>query len=523
MTRPGFTQRQFDNALAAMLRKRSRSDATHCRVVARDLHRSVVGGSAPNRMPMACNAMWKLARSLEHTVLRRTASGRSSSLEIEYRLDSAADAPALPASAPASAAETTPAAAPRRPSRPSRGSRSQSMRAEARLPDVDLYLVACVKRKRDARMPARDLYASPWFRKARACVERTGRPWAILSARHGLVWPDETVAPYDEALGAVPAAHRHRWADGVFAALAPHLDGVRTVAVLAGRGYRELLLPKLQERGIEVRVPMEGLTQGRQLNWLHRCLSRAADERRCPPAAPPSAAVRIEHLQRFYECLARLGGRLGGARRVSECSGAMPWPRRGVYFFTEPGEPRSDSGCGSRIVRVGTHGLTQESESTLWTRLAQHRGTGAGGGYHRVSIFRLLVGTALMAKDGFVCQSWGGRSQRAPRGEARAVEKTLEAAVSAEIGRMSLLWLPVDDEPGPDSLRGYVERNAIALLSNSGKPPVDAPSNAWLGRLCDREKVRASGLWNSRHVDEAYDPAFLEAMERLVRRACDAR
>ena len=33
----------------------------------------------------------------------------------------------------------------------------------------------------------------------------------------------------------------------------------------------------------------------------------------------------------------------------------MYWPQRGVYFFMEDGEERSDSGSGLRIVRVGTH------------------------------------------------------------------------------------------------------------------------------------------------------------------------
>ena len=30
-------------------------------------------------------------------------------------------------------------------------------------------------------------------------------------------------------------------------------------------------------------------------------------------------------------------------------------------------------------------------------------------------------------------------------------------------------------------MRGYIERNAIALLSNYGKPAIDPPSPGWLG------------------------------------------
>ena len=86
------------------------------------------------------------------------------------------------------------------------------------------------------------------------------------------------------------------------------------------------------------------------------------------------------------------------------------------------------------------------------------------------------------------------------------------------IGSMPFLWLAIDDEPGPDSMRAYVERNAIALLSNYEKHALDPPSRSWLGHYCDKEKIRASGLWNSNHVGEIYDPAFLDELERLIER-----
>ncbi len=83
---------------------------------------------------------------------------------------------------------------------------------------------------------------------------------------------------------------------------------------------------------------------------------------------------------------------------------------------------------------------------------------------------------------------------------------------------MPFIWLSVDDEPGPASMRVKIDRNAIALLSNFDKPPLDPPSLDWLGRHCDRERVRASCLWNQNHVDETYDPVFLDDVERLVGR-----
>jgi hypothetical protein len=55
---------------------------------------------------------------------------------------------------------------------------------------------------------------------------------------------------------------------------------------------------------------------------------------------------RISDLQNFYALLGCLAERVGGARTLGACSGRLGLPRRGVYFFMEDGEVRSDSGSG---------------------------------------------------------------------------------------------------------------------------------------------------------------------------------
>ena len=224
---------------------------------------------------------------------------------------------------------------------------------------------------------------------------------------------------------------------------------------------------------------------------------------------------KAQDLGRFYELLDELERKVDGARMLNRCDGRMDWPQRGVYFFREPGEERTTTGPAPRIVRVGTHALKPGSRASLWKRLSQHKGTAkSGGGNHRGSIFRLLVGTALMKRDGFDCPSWG-KGSSAPR-EIRQCELVLEQAVSREIGAMPFLWLEIRDEPGPDSRRGFIERNSIALLSHLGKAALDAPSPRWLGLGCNRKLVRTSGLWNNKHVKESYNPAFLDTMEHLT-------
>lgn len=227
--------------------------------------------------------------------------------------------------------------------------------------------------------------------------------------------------------------------------------------------------------------------------------------------------AREEDLNRLYQIMTVLEQRVRGKRLLSDCHGKMPWPQRGVYFFFEKGELRENGEI--RIVRVGTHALTRTSGTTLWNRLSQHRGTVGGrhpgGGNHRGSIFRLHVWTAIINKDCLEMPTWGIGSTA--KGDIRDSEYPVEKMVSDYIRSMPFLWLAVNDPPGPESLRGYIERNSIGLLSNFGKDmAIDPPSPNWLGRYADRDKVRLSGMWNVNHVDESYDPTFLDVLSRKV-------
>ncbi len=232
--------------------------------------------------------------------------------------------------------------------------------------------------------------------------------------------------------------------------------------------------------------------------------------------------LRLHDIIKFYEILDSIEKKVGGTRVLEDCHGRMEWPRRGVYFFFEPGETRSTSGEGLRMVRVGTHALKKGSKATLWKRLRQHRGTlTSGGGNHRGSVFRWHVGTALIKRDnwhGSVRNSWTVR-RGLPKRE-RQKEIDLEVAVSEYISKMPFLWLEVDEVPRPHSMRGYIERNAIALLSNYNhrNNTVDPPSSNWLGHDAFNQVIHKSVLWNVNHVDDSYDPTFLSQFNHFVER-----
>jgi len=233
---------------------------------------------------------------------------------------------------------------------------------------------------------------------------------------------------------------------------------------------------------------------------------------------------RLAAIREFYEILDELEKRVGGRRKLAQCDGRMHWPARGVYFFFEPGEIRTTSGDGLRVVRVGTHALKEGSKSTLWKRLRQHKGQGNGGGNHRGSVFRHHVGAALIDRDG-----WSGPEAKnwhisgsAPR-DIRQAEVPLERAVSKYICEMPFLWVEINDEPGPGSDRGFLERNAIALLSNfdSGIASIDPASDKWLGTWASSKEIQRSHLWNVNHVGERYDRSFFHILHVHVTRIRD--
>ena len=135
---------------------------------------------------------------------------------------------------------------------------------------VALYLVSCVKTKGPGPAAAKELYRSAWFGKARAYVERAQRPWFILSAKHGLVGPEEVIEPYEKTLKRMPVKDQRQWADQVLRKLAPQLPAAGSICFLAGEAYRRFLARELERRGHEVIVPMAGLASGKQLAWLNR-------------------------------------------------------------------------------------------------------------------------------------------------------------------------------------------------------------------------------------------------------------
>lgn len=133
-----------------------------------------------------------------------------------------------------------------------------------------IALVACVSKKNNRPMQARDLYISDWFKKASTYAENVSDEWFILSAKYGLIDPNVIIEPYNKTLNKMPISERRTWSLKVVQDLRPQLNAGDMIVILAGQKYREFLVKPLHSAGCQVEIPMEGLRIGEQLSWLSK-------------------------------------------------------------------------------------------------------------------------------------------------------------------------------------------------------------------------------------------------------------
>lgn len=105
-------------------------------------------------------------------------------------------------------------------------------------------LIGCSKQKLNHAAPAQELYVGPLFQLCKQWItKRTGdhgrcQEWAILSAKYGLVMPDQIIEPYDLCLRDLPRLKQQRWADWVHEQLVEKWSDQAIYMILAGAEYR---------------------------------------------------------------------------------------------------------------------------------------------------------------------------------------------------------------------------------------------------------------------------------------------
>jgi hypothetical protein len=124
---------------------------------------------------------------------------------------------------------------------------------------MQIVLISCVNDKNDGPAAARDLYSSTLFIEMRRYAEKFSDAWYILSAKHGLLAPDDVIAKYDLTLNSMAVSDRRAWAQRVGSQLNAVLPKSAEVSILAGEKYFEFLVPFLESHGHAVSLPLRGV------------------------------------------------------------------------------------------------------------------------------------------------------------------------------------------------------------------------------------------------------------------------
>lgn len=136
-----------------------------------------------------------------------------------------------------------------------------------------LGLVGCSAGKKAGLWPAEQLYNSRLFQGRRAWVLATCDDWYILSAKHGLLHPQDPVYSYNLSLHHLNARARREWSRNVLHQLLCQDIPWRhaKVELHAGHMYLEHgLRDGLRELGAVLVEPAQGLGIGQQLALYRR-------------------------------------------------------------------------------------------------------------------------------------------------------------------------------------------------------------------------------------------------------------
>lgn len=357
-----------------------------------------------------------------------------------------------------------------------------------------VFVVSCGRRKSTRAAAAEDLYRSRRFQQAKKFVTSFGTDWYVLSGKHGLLEPAETLEPYDQSITAASLEAQASWAEGVLHRLQHE---TRKVVFLVPDRYKNALNPRNEPFPRNWEFPFENIDESHHTNLLRRgeALVRRSKD----------LSVLHHFLMSSPEVI---------KFKFKEFSTAA-LPEQGVYIFTDPKEP-SDVGEIGRIVRIGTHAVSEGSRATLRVRLRNHFGLKTGEGSHRGSIFRLHVGEAIIRQRNMMREfPYWGSGQDANK-EIKLSEQKLEREVSDYLSNLNVFVIPVADRASKNSKRAHLETQLIALCSQD-LDVLEQASPAWLGNYSSKEIIRSSGLWNVRDVGVIYKPEKIGSVGWMVK------
>jgi hypothetical protein len=129
-----------------------------------------------------------------------------------------------------------------------------------------IAFIGCSKDKLKGNMPARKLYSkSRLFNKCLAYSEKYADKTCILSAKYGLISPDEKISDYDLTFKDKNRGQKIIWAIKVKEELAKIVSKDDIIILLTGKEYSKYIRKFLNNK---IEEPLKGLGIGDRLRYL---------------------------------------------------------------------------------------------------------------------------------------------------------------------------------------------------------------------------------------------------------------
>ena len=137
-------------------------------------------------------------------------------------------------------------------------------------PQKNLVIVGCGKAKvwdradRLGKVRAKDAYVGSLFKSQRRFAEQRAAKWLILSAKYGLLHPEQPIANYNVTFGSRGAISAER----VQKQWRQRLSDNPTIAVcLASKNYVRLLRDSIP-KSVTLQTPLDGMGLFERMRWL---------------------------------------------------------------------------------------------------------------------------------------------------------------------------------------------------------------------------------------------------------------
>lgn len=127
--------------------------------------------------------------------------------------------------------------------------------------------IACTKTKAEQCCAAKEMYKGALFISAYKYAESlNGKIW-ILSAKYGLLHPNDIIAPYNKTLVGASEIECKRWAYNVYLQMVREkIDFKEDAVFLCGKNYYKYLITKFKKGS----APMAHMRIGQQQKFLKK-------------------------------------------------------------------------------------------------------------------------------------------------------------------------------------------------------------------------------------------------------------